>query len=115
MSWPLVALAAALTLASGCAATHNTALEPPRRSTPGPAYAALGPGHYIRANEDGHFITLEDGSVWEIERSVWFSTVDWEVQAPVTVRRSNGDGVFTYELDNTQEDEGAPARYVPPR
>jgi hypothetical protein len=109
------ALAASLTLASGCAATHKPALEPAQRSAPGPAYAALGPGHYIRANDEGHFITLEDGSVWEIERSVWFSTVDWEVQAPVTVRRSNSEGVFTYELDNTQEDEGAPARFVPPR
>ena len=66
-------------------------------------------------NDDGRYVTLEDGSVWEIEPSVRFQTADWQLQAAVTVRRATPDGPFTYELDNTQDDEGALARYVPPR
>ena len=124
MSPAFVVLVASLTLASGCVATHKPALEPANKpaSEPArkpelqPAYAALGPGHFIRAvNDDGQFVTLEDGSVWEIEPSRRFETADWEVQAAVTVRRANGVGVFTYELDNTGDDEGALARYMPRR
>jgi hypothetical protein len=124
MSPASVALVASLTLASGCAAAHKpelepanrTAVEPARKPALQPAYAALGPGHFIRAvNDDGQYVTLEDGSVWEIEPSRRFETSDWQVQAAVTVRRANGVGVFTYELDNTGDDEGALARYVPPR
>jgi hypothetical protein len=124
LSRAFVVLVASLTLASGCAAAHKPALEPAnkpasepaRRTALQPAYAAVGPGHFIRAvNDDGQYVTLEDGSVWEIEPSRRFETADWEVQAAVTVRRANGAGVFTYELDNTGDDEGALARYVPPR
>jgi hypothetical protein len=122
MSRAFVALVASLTLASGCAATRKPALEPAnsqaaepaRKPALQPAYAAVGPGHFIRAvNDDGQYVTLEDGSVWEIEPSRRFETADWQAQAPVTVRRANGAGVFTYELDNTGDDEGALARYVP--
>jgi hypothetical protein len=63
----------------------------------------------------GQYVTLEDGSVWEIEPSVRFQTVDWQADAPVTVRRAQGEGPFVYELVNTQDDEGALARYVGPR
>jgi hypothetical protein len=123
LSRAFVVLVASLTVASGCAAAHKPAREPnrpasepARRPALQPAYAALGPGHFIRAvNDDGQYVTLEDGSVWEIEPSRRFETADWEVQAAVTVRRANGAGVFTYELDNTGDDEGALARYVPPR
>jgi hypothetical protein len=124
MSPALVAIVASLTLVSGCAAAHQPTLEPAnspapelaRKQAPPPAYAALGPGHFIRAvNDDGQYVTLEDGSVWEIEPSRRFETADWEVQAAVTVRRANGVGVFTYELDNTGDDEGALARYMPRR
>jgi hypothetical protein len=124
MSRAFVVLVASLTLVSGCAATHRPALEPAnspaadpaRQPAPPSAYAALGPGHFIRAvNDDGQYVTLEDGSVWEIEPSRRFETADWEVQAAVTVRRANGVGVFTYELDNTGDDEGALARYMPRR
>jgi hypothetical protein len=124
MSRAFVVLVASLILSSDCAATHKPALEPAtrpaaepaRNPAPQPAYAALGPGHFIRAvNDDGQYVTLEDGSVWEIEPSRRFETADWEVQAAVTVRRANGVGVFTYELDNTGDDEGALARYMPRR
>src|SRR5438309_1978292 len=120
MSRAFVVLVASLTLASGCSATHKPALAPANRPAAEPAgkpalqpaYAALGGGHFIRSvSDDGRYVTLEDGSVWEIEPSVRFQTVDWQLQAAVTVRRANADGPFTYELDNTQDDEGALARY----
>jgi hypothetical protein len=105
-----------LTLAGGCAAVRKPAPEPANTPAAHPAYSALGGGHFIRAvNDDGRYVTLEDGSMWEIEPSVRFQTVDWQLQAAVTVRRATADGPFTYELDNTQDDEGALARYVPPR
>jgi len=105
-----------LTLASGCATARKPALEPATAPAAQRAYSALGGGHFIRAvNDDGQYVTLEDGSVWEIEPSVRFQTADWQLQAAVTVRRATPDGPFTYELDNTQDDEGALARYVPPR
>jgi hypothetical protein len=124
MSRAFVVVVASLTLVSGCAAKHKPAPEPARETQVQPArkpalqpsYAAVGGGHFIRAvNDDGRYVTLEDGSVWEIEPSVRFQTVDWQLQAAVTVRRATPDGPFTYELDNTQDDEGALARYVPPR
>jgi hypothetical protein len=63
-------------------------------------------------SSEGRYVTLEDGSVWEIEPGVWFQTVDWEPEAAVTVRTAQGVGVFVYEVINTQVDEGALARYV---
>jgi len=116
MSRAFVALVASLILGGGCAAKQKRALEPARRPAAEAAYTALGGGHFIRSvSDDGRYVTLEDGSVWEIEPSVRFQTVDWQLQAAVTVRRANADGPFTYELDNTQDDEGALARYVSPR
>jgi hypothetical protein len=116
MSRAFVALVASLILGSGCAAKHRRGLEPAGRPAAEAAYTALGGGHFIRAvNDDGQYVTLEDGSVWEIEPTVRFQTMDWQLQAAVTVRRANGPGAFKYELDNTQDDEGALARYVPPR
>jgi hypothetical protein len=116
VSRAFVVLVASLTPGSGCAAKHKPALEPAHTLALEPAYAALGGGHFIRAvNDDGQYVTLEDGSLWEIEPSVRFQTMDWQLQAAVTVRRAIAAGAFTYELDNTQDDEGALARYVPPR
>ena len=105
-----------LTLASGCATARKPALEPATAPAAQRAYSALGGGHFIRAvNDDGQYVTLEDGSVWEIEPSVRFETADWQPMAAVTVRRAPGIGAYVYELANTQDDEGALARYVPPR
>src|SRR6058998_3329738 len=44
-----------------------------------PTYAALGGGHLIRTvSREGRYVTLEDGSVWEIDPVMWFETVQWE-------------------------------------
>jgi hypothetical protein len=101
-------LVCVLAAANGCAARH--------RPAPDADYSAYGGGHLIRlVSAGGQFVTLEDGSMWEIEPSVWFQTADWQIEAPVTVRRASGGGAFVYELVNTQEDEGALARHVKPR
>ena len=79
-----------------------------------PAYSALGGGHLVRAvTEDGRFVTLEDGSVWEIDSSAQFKTIEWRQQANITVRTAPGKPGFDYELINTEDDEGAQAKYVP--
>ena len=82
-------------------------------SPPAPQYEAIGGGHLVqKVSADGQFVTLEDGSVWEIEPSVRFQTADWQPMAAVTVSRAHGVGPYVYELANTQEDEGALARYI---
>ena len=79
-----------------------------------PAYSALGGGHLVRSvAEDGRFVTLEDGSVWEIDPSAQFKTIEWHAQANITVRTAPGRPGFEYELINTEDDEGAQAKYVP--
>ena len=79
-----------------------------------PAYAALGGGHVIRAVTDGgRYVTLEDGSRWEISPRDQYRSADWEAMANVSVRtlprEENG---FLYELINTSTDEGAVANYL---
>jgi hypothetical protein len=77
-------------------------------------YDALGSGHLLRrVTDDGRFVTLEDGSRWEVHPRDRFQTVDWEVNASMTVRTTRGDGGYDYELVNTQVDEGALAKVAP--
>jgi hypothetical protein len=80
-----------------------------------PVYPAIGAGHYIKSvQEEGRFITLEDKSVWEIEPAGRYLTVQWEVLAGISIRRSGGDDGFVYEIANLDRDEGASARWVRP-
>ena len=78
------------------------------------AYAALGGGHVVRAVSDaGRYVTLEDGSKWEIDPWARYLTVEWESSASVTVRpASREDAGFGYELINTSTDDGALANLV---
>jgi hypothetical protein len=77
------------------------------------SYGFAGPGHFIKAmGDDGRTLTLEDGSVWEIDERTTFKTVGWEAKQGVTVRASNEEDDFNYFLDNTDADEGALARLV---
>jgi hypothetical protein len=86
----------------------------PGRGPKVPTYTALGGGHLVRAvSREGRYVTLEDGSIWEIDPVVWFETVQWEPLEQVTVRSIPEQDGFVYELDNTSEDAGAPARYLP--
>jgi hypothetical protein len=87
-----------------------------RRAAPAAAvYSALGGGHLIRAvSTEGRYVTLEDGSRWEIHPRDRFHTVDWQPQTTVTVRTTRVEDGFAYELVNTEQDEGALAKYVKP-
>ena len=79
-------------------------------------YAALGGGHLLReVTRDGRYITLEDGSQWEIHPRDRFQTEDWEPNANLTVRTTRAEDGYGYEIVNTQTDEGALARFVPRR
>ncbi len=90
---------------------------PTTLGTTTPAYAALGGGHLVRAaSGDGRYVTLEDGSRWEIAPKDWYQTVDWEASANVTVRTfPQPENGFGYELTNTTNDEGVAANYLPGR
>jgi hypothetical protein len=123
MSWTRQMAVSLLAGALAGACVH----QPPRTPSSGaglrpasaerePPYTALGSGHLIQSvTPDGQFLTLEDGSLWELEPSVRFKTADWQPEAPITVRPSRPVGPYAYELINTQDDEGALARYVPRR
>jgi hypothetical protein len=78
-------------------------------------YTATGAGHFIKAiSEDGLRLTLEDNSVWDLDPRSQFFTTDWQAFQGIAVRRSDSDQNFDYEIDNTETDDGALARYTPP-
>jgi hypothetical protein len=75
-------------------------------------YTAVGGGHLLRAvTADGRFITLEDGSVWDVSPSDHFKTAHWEPGAVMSVTRLADGDEYKYELDNIDLDEGALANY----
>lgn len=79
-------------------------------------YAALGGGHLLReVTKDGRFVTLEDGSRWEIHPRDRFQTAEWGADASIAVRAARADEGYAYEIVNTHTDEGALARFVPKR
>jgi len=79
-------------------------------------YAALGGGHLLReVSEQGRFLMLEDGSRWEVHPRDRFQTIDWESNASLTVRTTRAEDGYSFEIVNTQTDEGALARFVPRR
>jgi hypothetical protein len=102
---------------AGCARGRPPAsVSAPAASAQTPAYTGLGGGHLLRTvSDDGRYVTLEDASVWEIEPGVRFQTMDWQPQAPITVRTTRGMDGYNYEIVNTQDDEGAMARFIPRR
>lgn len=79
-----------------------------------PAYSALGGGHYVKAVTDhGRYVTLEDGSRWEISPRDLYLSADWEASANISVRQlPRAEDGFPYELINTTTDDGAVAKYV---
>ena len=88
----------------------------PRAAASTAVYTALGGGHLLRAvTGAGEFLTLEDGSVWQVDPKARFQTRQWEPGAGISVRRADGENGFAYELQNIDADEGAAARYVPAR
>jgi hypothetical protein len=69
-------------------------------------YGAAGPGHFIRAiGEGGRTITLEDGSVWNVDPRTQFKTAGWESLAGITVHATEEDPDFNYILNNSDVDD----------
>jgi hypothetical protein len=69
-------------------------------------YGAAGPGHFVRAIGDGGAtITLEDGSVWNVDPRTQFKVAEWESLAGITVHATEEDPDFNYILNNSDEDD----------
>ena len=78
-------------------------------------YTATGSGHFIKAmSADGLRVTLEDNSVWDLDPRSQFFTIEWHALQGISVRTSDSERDFNYEIDNTETDDGALARYSPP-
>jgi hypothetical protein len=78
-------------------------------------YEAIGGGHLLRmVTGEGRYITLEDGSRWEVVPEDWFTSVDWQPEAAMTVRIARGKDGFQFQLVNTNDDEGVLAKLLPP-
>jgi len=86
---------------------------PDAPATASPSYGALGSGHRLRAvSDEGRFVTLEDGSRWEVHPRDWFRAIDWEPGAAISVRTTRAEDGYAYEVVNTNDDDGAMAKLV---
>ena len=110
-------VAATVTAASGTACRRqppSTRPAPAQARDAAPAYTAFGSGHLLReVTEQGRYITLEDGSRWEVKPSDQFQSADWQPEASMTVRVARGENGFNYELLNTTDDEGVMVKFIP--
>lgn len=97
-----------------CGACHAPArVRVPDATVPARTYDALGSGHLLRTvSDDGRYVTLEDGSRWEIHPRDRFRTIEWEPDAGVAVRTTRAEDGYGYEIVNTSDDDGALARPV---
>ena len=117
MASALVSAAIGCAAAAGAAACRHQPLTTAagRTTTAVPGYTAFGSGHLLRAvSADGKYLTLEDGSRWEVLASDQFNSAEWQPDASMTVRpvRDPEHG-FNYELLNTTDDEGVMAKFIP--
>lgn len=98
-------------------ALPTTIAEPRLPQSPGGVfskrYAGLGSGHWISKNIDGKYITLEDGSLWEISSFDQINTCLWLTTDDITVVE-NDNPFYPYLLINTDEGEKAEAKLVSP-
>ena len=75
-------------------------------------YSAIGGGHYIKAVAPGGTqVTLEDGSRWDIDARQHFAVAGWQPDDLIAIRRADGDPDFSFEIDNTSQDDGSLANY----
>ena len=112
----LVSVAVGCAAATGASACrHQPATAASDRAQPrAPGYTAFGSGHLLRdVSDDGKYITLEDGSRWEVFSRDQFQSAEWQPQASLTVRMARGEDGFNYELLNTTDDEGVMAKFIP--
>lgn len=103
-SYTLRVIRASLTSKLGGASTGN-----------GPAvYGAVGSGHWISSNDsDGAIITLEDGSMWQINSVDQPDTSLWLPITDITVAHAASPiGAYNYDLIDTEDHEEALAKYI---
>jgi len=80
-----------------------------RRSNPSGFYVSPGGGHWVQnKTDDGSIVTLEDGSVWQIDPLDQIDTALWLPITEITVVETSGD----YLLINTDDGEKAHARLL---
>jgi hypothetical protein len=94
---------------------HPHPADVSRPAAPASSYDAPGSGHLLRAvAEGGRFLTLEDGSRWEIHPRDRFKTIEWEPDESISVRTTQTDDGYGYEIVNNTTDDGALARWIRP-
>jgi DNA-binding beta-propeller fold protein YncE len=75
-------------------------------------YQAVGSGHFVKSVAPGGTqVTLEDGSRWDIDPRQHFAVAGWQPDDLISIRREEGDPAFSFEIDNTTQDDGALANY----
>jgi hypothetical protein len=91
----------------------------PSRQTPVPLaataeYAMVGSGHWIESvSSNGAIVTLEDGSMWEINSIDQIYTSIWLPITDITVLVSRSPiGPYQYVLVNKDDGEQALAKYL---
>ncbi len=91
--------------------TAERALRLIKRSEKLKTYGASGGGHFIKALADqGLTVTLEDGSLWEIDPRGQFKSSQWQELQGVSVRPIPEYNGFNYEIGNTDVDEAVLGR-----
>ncbi|MFX0136316.1 MAG: hypothetical protein ACFFDN_21930 [Candidatus Hodarchaeota archaeon] len=80
----------------------------------GKIYSDVGEGHWIRENIDnGTYIILEDGSLWEIDPLERIDASLWlPISNIIVIESSNGSPGFDYLLINSDDGEKAHAKYI---
>ena len=75
-------------------------------------YPAVGSGHFVKSVAPGGTqVTLEDGSRWDIDARQYFAVAGWQPDDLISIRREEGDPAFSFEIDNTTQDDGALANF----
>jgi hypothetical protein len=88
-------------------------IQQPTTQVPAAVYPGAESGHWIRENiSSGSYIELEDGSLWQIEPYDKFDTSLWLPVTSITVVIAPSMPGYDYLLINTDDKEGAHARYV---
>jgi hypothetical protein len=77
-------------------------------------YIGIGKGHWIQTTaSNGAILTLEDGSIWDINSTDRIDTALWLPITDITVLRAPSPrGEYKYLLLNTEDGEKALARYL---
>ncbi len=91
---------------------HKGYTPPVLRSPLAPkVYAGVGSGHWIeKVMDNGAYILLEDGSLWEVSLLDRFKAALWLPLDDITV--SENIGLYPYKLINTSQGEVVEAKYV---